>query len=72
MAESRTTPAQASAYHTNVSPVFFQQLGLPQPDINLEAGPSSHAQQTAQLMARFEPVVLPKGCTRRSIVAHLC
>ena len=40
-----------------MSPVFFQQLGLPQPDINLEAGSSSHAQQTAKIMTRLELAV---------------
>ena len=45
-------------YDANMSRVFFDQLGLPQPDINLEVGSGSHAQQTSQIMARFEPVVL--------------
>jgi UDP-N-acetylglucosamine 2-epimerase (non-hydrolysing) len=41
-----------------MSDVFFQQLGMPAPDVNLEVGSGSHAQQTAQIMARFEPVLL--------------
>ena len=45
-------------YDANMSRVFFDQLGLPQPDINLEVGSGSHAQQTSQIMARFELVVL--------------
>ncbi|MBK8047813.1 MAG: UDP-N-acetylglucosamine 2-epimerase (non-hydrolyzing) [Anaerolineales bacterium] len=45
-------------YDVNMSDVFFQQLGLPAPDFNLEVGSGSHAQQTAQILARFEPVVL--------------
>jgi UDP-N-acetylglucosamine 2-epimerase (non-hydrolysing) len=36
---------------------FFEQLGIPQPDISLEVGSASHAQQTAEIMRRFEPVV---------------
>jgi len=44
-------------YDIDVSHVFFQQSGLPQPDINLEAGSVSFAQQTAQIMACSELVV---------------
>jgi len=36
---------------------FFNQLGIPEPDIDLEVGSGSHAQQTAQIMLRFEPVL---------------
>ena len=45
-------------YDANMSEVFFQQLGIPEPEVNLGVGSSSHAQQTAQIMARLEPVVL--------------
>lgn len=44
-------------YDVNMSDIFFQQLSIPAPDVNLEIGSASHAQQTAQIMARFEPVV---------------
>jgi UDP-N-acetylglucosamine 2-epimerase (non-hydrolysing) len=47
-------------YDFNMSDVFFQQLGMPAPDVNLQVGSGSHAQQTAQIMSRFEPVVLEK------------
>lgn len=47
-------------YDVNMSDIFFQQLGLPAPDVNLEVGSGSHAQQTAQVMSRFEPVVLER------------
>ena len=43
-------------YDANMSDVFFQQLGMPAPDVNLEVGAASHAQQTAEIMSRFEPV----------------
>jgi UDP-N-acetylglucosamine 2-epimerase (non-hydrolysing) len=36
---------------------FFADLGLPRPDVNLEVGSGSHAQQTAEIMRRFEPVL---------------
>ena len=44
-------------YDANMSDVFFKQLALPAPDINLEVGSGSHAAQTADIMTRFEPVV---------------
>ena len=44
-------------YDDNMSEIFFDELDLPRPDINLEVGSGSHAQQTAQVMMRFEPVV---------------
>ena len=47
-------------YDPNMSAVFFSQLGIPAPDVNLEVGSGSHAQQTAAIMSRFEPVVLEK------------
>ena len=45
-------------YDTNMSDLFFKQLNIPEPDINLEVGSGSHAEQTAEIMKRFEPVVL--------------
>ena len=45
-------------YDRNMSDVFFTQLEIPEPDANLGVGSGSHAQQTAEIMRRFEPVVL--------------
>ena len=45
-------------YDANMTDIFFQQLTIPMPDVNLGVGSGSHAQQTAEIMARFEPVVL--------------
>jgi UDP-N-acetylglucosamine 2-epimerase (non-hydrolysing) len=42
-------------YDFNMSDVFFQQLGLPQPDVMLGVGSGSHARQTAEVMTRLEP-----------------
>jgi UDP-N-acetylglucosamine 2-epimerase (non-hydrolysing) len=47
-------------YDVNMSDVFFQQLGIPAPDVNLAVGSGSHAQQTAEIMIRMEPVVLER------------
>ena len=45
-------------YDENMSKQFFNELDIPKPDINLEVGSGSHAIQTAEIMKRFEPVVL--------------
>jgi UDP-N-acetylglucosamine 2-epimerase (non-hydrolysing) len=44
-------------YDEQMSDIFFQQLGLPKPDIYLGVGSASHAQQTARIMSAFEPVL---------------
>ncbi|MDY0747234.1 UDP-N-acetylglucosamine 2-epimerase (non-hydrolyzing) [Paucibacter sp. R3-3] len=44
-------------YDTDMSKKLFVDLGLPQPDINLEVGSGTHAQQTAEIMRRFEPAL---------------
>ena len=45
-------------YDDNMSDLFFRQLNIPMPDINLEVGSDSHARQTARIMERFEQVCL--------------
>lgn len=45
-------------YDPKLSQVFFEELDLPQPDLNLEVGSGSHSWQTAEIMSRFEPVVV--------------
>ena len=47
-------------YDEKMSNLFFDELGIPKPDINLEVGSGSHAQQTAEIMRRFEPIVLER------------
>lgn len=44
-------------YDTNMSQIFFDELNLPRPDLNLEVGSGSHAWQTSQIMQQFEPVL---------------
>lgn len=43
-------------YDERMSALFFRDLGLPSPHANLEVGSGSHAEQTAHVMLRFEPV----------------
>ncbi len=45
-------------YDKNMSDLFFHDLGLNKPDIFLGVGSGSHAQQTAKIMEKFEPIVL--------------
>lgn len=42
-------------YDVRMNATFFEQLGLPAPDISLEVGSGTHAVQTAEIMRRFEP-----------------
>jgi len=45
-------------YDYNMSKVFFDDLGIPEPDIHLNVGSASHAVQTANIMIEFEKVIL--------------
>ncbi|GAC1346566.1 MAG: UDP-N-acetylglucosamine 2-epimerase (non-hydrolyzing) [Myxococcales bacterium] len=45
-------------YDAKMSDVFFQDLGMPAPDVHLGVGSGSHAQQTAKVMTEIEPVLL--------------
>ena len=45
-------------YDHKLSDSFFEQLGIPQPDVNLEVGSGTHAEQTAAIMTRYERLLL--------------
>jgi UDP-N-acetylglucosamine 2-epimerase (non-hydrolysing) len=45
-------------YDDRMSKAFFDGLGMPRPDIDLEIGSGTHAEQTARIMLAFEPVCL--------------
>ena len=45
-------------YDKNMSDSFFQQLGIPSPDVNLECGGGTQAEQTANIMMKFERELL--------------
>jgi UDP-N-acetylglucosamine 2-epimerase (non-hydrolysing) len=47
-------------YDASMSDIFFSQLEMPAPDVNLGVGSGSHARQTAEIMTRFEPVLLER------------
>jgi len=45
-------------YDHNMSTLFFDELGMKSPDINLEVGSGRHGEQTAKIMERFEEILL--------------
>ena len=45
-------------YDETLSDIFFRQMGIPAPHVNLEVGSGSHAAQTAEVLKRVEPVLL--------------
>ena len=47
-------------YDEKMSQVFFKELEIPRPDVDLGVGSGSHAAQTAAIMRLFEPVVLER------------
>lgn len=44
-------------YDRQMSALFFEDLGLPKPDLDLQVGAGSHGEQTGQIMLRFEPIL---------------
>ena len=47
-------------YDEAMSETFFRQLNIPEPDVNLEVGSGSHAEQTAAIMIRYERLLSEK------------
>ncbi len=66
LALDRLTDIKQTLVHTGqhydhkLSEIFFRELEMPAPNINLEVGSGTHAHQTAQVMTRLEPVLLEK------------
>lgn len=44
-------------YDREMSSIFFEEFGLPEPHFNLEVGSGSHGQQTARVMMELEPLL---------------
>ena len=47
-------------YDKKMSGSFFEQLGIPEPDVNLEVGSGTQAEQTARIMERYEALLLDR------------
>src|SRR6202521_1998452 len=47
-------------YDEKLSDIFFEQMGIHSPHVNLEVGSGSHAAQTAEVLKRIEPVLLER------------
>lgn len=45
-------------YDYNMSKIFFEDLGIPEPEVHLNIGSFSHAEQTAKIMIEFEKILL--------------
>ena len=45
-------------YDDRMSDAFFEQLGIPEPDVNLEVGSGTQSEQTATIMVRYEKLLL--------------
>jgi UDP-N-acetylglucosamine 2-epimerase (non-hydrolysing) len=45
-------------YDRRMSDVFFEQLGLPEPDVHLDVGAGTQGEQTARILERFEALLL--------------
>ncbi|MCW3464668.1 non-hydrolyzing UDP-N-acetylglucosamine 2-epimerase [Chitinophaga nivalis] len=58
-------------YDKNMSGSFFEQLGIPEPDANLESGGGSQAEQTANIMVRFEKELIEHPCDLLLVVGDV-
>jgi len=67
-------------YDPNMSDIFFNELGLETPHINLNVGSGTHASQTAQILLALDPVLdeinpdllIVYGDTNSTLAATLC
>lgn len=48
-------------YDDNMSKCFFDELGIREPDVNLEVGSGPHGKQTGEIMKRFEEFLMAEG-----------
>lgn len=58
-------------YDEKMSKLFFEDLNIPKPDIDLEVGSGSHAEQTAEIMKRFEKICLNERPTHILVVGDV-
>lgn len=58
-------------YDQKMSGSFFEQLGIPAPDVNLEVGSGTQAEQTASIMVRYEKLLLDQPCALCLVVGDV-
>jgi len=58
-------------YDEEMSKLFFDNLSIPAPDIDLEVGSASHAVQTAEIMKKFEKICLGENPTYVLVVGDV-
>ncbi len=58
-------------YDRNMSGSFFEELGIPEPDVNLECGSGTQAEQTANIMVRFEKDLAEYPCNLVMVVGDV-
>lgn len=58
-------------YDKKMSGDFFDQLEIPQPDVNLESGSGTQAEQTAKIMTRYEALLLKEPCNLTLVVGDV-
>lgn len=58
-------------YDQAMSGSFFEQLGIPAPQVNLEAGSGTAAEQTAAIMTRYEKALLQERCALCLVVGDV-
>lgn len=58
-------------YDARMSGDFFAQLGIPDPDVNLEVGSGTQAEQTGAIMTRYERLLLDAPCALCLVVGDV-
>lgn len=48
-------------YDKNMSDIFFEELHIPRPDLNLGVGSGTHARQTAEMMTGIEDILMKES-----------
>lgn len=58
-------------YDKKMSDDFFEQLNIPHPDVNLESGSGTQAEQTAKIMTRYEKLLIESPCDLTLVVGDV-